>query len=421
MKVNEIIKEDDTEHRDALQKTGFWGKQGAGCLFLAHDTGRICIAHRSRSVEQPNTWGTWGGAIDSGEDPSVAVKREVKEEAGYTGPLKLIPLFIFSHSSGFKYYNFLALVDKEFTPVLDWETQGSDWFEFGNWPSPLHPGLITLLNDPASAAIIKKYADKEIDEDWKDTLANVGIAGAVGLGGAGGMAIKDRLTSPTGAPTANTAPAAATSQAPTIKPLVAKATAPTKAEPEKKVNKTIKVAPITDSPLEELLMKTAQSSGIVGVELAAFLAQCHHESAEFSRMKEATGKFNPLKYFSKKYDPKFAPHTAKILGNTKVGDGAKYFGRGFIQLTGRDNYRMAQEGLAKRGDQLDLIKHPELAAEPHNAAKIAVWYWQTRVKPYVTNFNDTAAVTRKINSSMRGLVNRKNTFADYKGESDNDV
>lgn len=159
---NGKISESDDEHRAALRQTGFWGKQGAGCLFLAQDTGRICIAHRSGQVEQPNTWGTWGGAIDSGEDPAIAVQREVKEEAGYTGPLHLIPLYTFKHRSGFKYYNFLALIDKEFTPITDWETQGSDWFEYGDWPTPLHPGLVTLLRDPGSIATIQKYASKEM-------------------------------------------------------------------------------------------------------------------------------------------------------------------------------------------------------------------------------------------------------------------
>ena len=157
MRAIEFIFESDEEHRAALEKTGFWGKQAAGCLFLAADTKRICIAHRSQQVEQPGTWGTWGGAIDAGEDPALAVKREVREEAGYDGPSKLVPLMVFSHPSGFKYYNFLAIVAEEFVPTLDWETQGSDWFEFGQWPQPLHPGLSGLLHDQASMTTIRKY------------------------------------------------------------------------------------------------------------------------------------------------------------------------------------------------------------------------------------------------------------------------
>lgn len=170
MRAAEFIFESDIEHQAALEKTGFWGKQAAGCLFLAADTKRICIAHRSMRVEQPGTWETWGGAIDAGEDPALAVKREVKEEAGYDGPIKMIPLFVFSHPSGFKYYNFLAIVAHEFTPILDWETQGSGWFEFNNLPKPQHPGLSALLHDPKSVATIRKYVGNELNEMVNDKL-----------------------------------------------------------------------------------------------------------------------------------------------------------------------------------------------------------------------------------------------------------
>lgn len=160
MKIKDVLLESDEEHQKALDATGFWGKQAAGCIFLAADTGRLCLAHRSRNVEQPGTWGTWGGAIDEGEDPSRACMREVKEESGYSGPAKMVPLYVFSHDSGFRYYNFLAVVASEFTPVLDWETQGSKWFDFGKWPKPLHPGMVSVLQDPASVKVIKSYAAK---------------------------------------------------------------------------------------------------------------------------------------------------------------------------------------------------------------------------------------------------------------------
>ena len=156
---------------------------------------------------------------------------------------------------------------------------------------------------------------------------------------------------------------------------------------------------------EHTVQKVAIQSGIKGVELAQFMAQTRHESADFSQMKELGGD----KYFHKKYDPKVAPHTAKILGNKHDGDGVKYHGRGFIQITGRDNYRMAGEALG-----LPLEQKPDLASKPEVAAKIAVWYWNTRVKPNVNNWNDTAEVTRTINPAMRGLEDRKEFFNNYK-------
>jgi predicted chitinase len=157
---------------------------------------------------------------------------------------------------------------------------------------------------------------------------------------------------------------------------------------------------------EALLQRAAKAAGIKGTELAQFMAQTNHESWDFSRLKEkGMGKG----YFAKKYDPKFAPQTAKILGNKNIGDGEKYHGRGFIQLTGRDNYRMAQQAL-----KIPLLQQPELAERPDVAAKIAVWYWNTRVKPHIQNFNDTKAVTQKINPAMRGLQDRHAKFIDYK-------
>jgi len=151
------IKENDAEHSAAYAKTGFWGRQAAGCVFLAMDTGRLCLAERSWEVLNPGTWGTWGGAIDEGEDPAAAVRREAREETGYNGPMKLIPLYVFSDPSGFKYYNFLALVREEFKPRLNWESSGYKWFEANDWPSPLHPGVVKLLKDSASVSTIRKY------------------------------------------------------------------------------------------------------------------------------------------------------------------------------------------------------------------------------------------------------------------------
>lgn len=140
----------DEGHHAALKKTGFFGKAGAGCIIVARSTGRICMPLRSEDVEQPDTWGTWGGAIDSGEDPKVAAKREVQEEAGYHGDLDLEDLFVFKHSSGFRYYNFLAIVQDEFDPVLDWETESYRWCDIEDLPSPLHFGLKSVLDDAPS-------------------------------------------------------------------------------------------------------------------------------------------------------------------------------------------------------------------------------------------------------------------------------
>jgi predicted chitinase len=146
---------------------------------------------------------------------------------------------------------------------------------------------------------------------------------------------------------------------------------------------------------EETLHKAARRAGMHGTELAQFLAQCYHESAGFGRMHEyATGK---------EYEGR------RDLGNIYKGDGVRYKGRGFIQITGRDNYRRAGQALG-----LPLEDKPDLASRPDVAAKIAIWYWKNRVKPNVGNFNDTRSVTRYINPRLLGLADRHENFKDYK-------
>ena len=154
---------------------------------------------------------------------------------------------------------------------------------------------------------------------------------------------------------------------------------------------------------EKYLASVASQAGIKGTELAQFLAQLKHESWDFTKMDEKGGS----NYYKKMYDPQYAPKTAKILGNKRAGDGEKYHGRGYIQLTGLGNYQAASKALG-----IDLVNHPELAADPATAAKIAVWFWQNKTKN-ITNFADTKTVTHKINPALKGLKDRQENFAEY--------
>lgn len=144
----------DDAHKIAYAKTGRWGAQGAGCIIIASDTKRILLPLRSEDVLEPGTWGTWGGAIDPSEDPAEAVERELMEEAGYSGELKLIPGFVYE-SQGFRYSNFFALVESEFNPTLNWETESATWFDADKLPSPLHFGLKAFLHDNTSQKILQ--------------------------------------------------------------------------------------------------------------------------------------------------------------------------------------------------------------------------------------------------------------------------
>lgn len=99
----------------------------------------------------------------------------------------------------------------------------------------------------------------------------------------------------------------------------------------------------------------------------------------------------------------------KNLGNDKQGDGYKYRGRGYIQITGKANYK-------KFGDMIgvDLIKNPDKALEPEIADKLALAFWNTNVKGKVKDFTDTRAVTKIINGGSHGLKEREALFNKYK-------
>lgn len=94
--------------------------------------------------------------------------------------------------------------------------------------------------------------------------------------------------------------------------------------------------------------------------LAYALGTAHHESMQFMHYRE----LGDRAYFTQLYDVTQNPRKARILGNTQVGDGARFCGRGPDMLTGRDNY---QRESAKCG--IDLVAQPKLAEEPHMAAE----------------------------------------------------
>lgn len=151
----------DEIHDEVLQQTGYWGKKGAGCLLVSMKTGRILIPKRSALVLEPGTWGVFGGAIDPGENEKQAVCREVHEEAGRKiDPSSLNVLYTFTdESKGFKYTTYVGTVEDEFLPILNWESSDARWFEFGNWPSPLHYGLEEILTDKTALAILEKISN----------------------------------------------------------------------------------------------------------------------------------------------------------------------------------------------------------------------------------------------------------------------
>lgn len=268
-----------------------------------------------------------------------------------------------------------------------------------------------------------------LDEDWKRNLRRLVTVGALGLTAASGITSKlaydkwvanhpqavQALAHPISLP--NPPEKAIPAPEPRIDTVQPTSNNPNIIRPKARPANLVPDEPAADTNLDQKkprarptldslgkfskdLHQAAISSGISGDELIAFMAQAAHETGMFNDLEE-TG---PAEYFNK-YDPEFSPKTAAILGNTKKGDGFKFRGRGYMHLTGRENYERAGKALG-----LNLIAHPDLAADPAVAADIAVWYWKTRVQSNVSDFTNVKSVTKYINPKLNGLDDREEKY-----------
>jgi putative chitinase len=149
---------------------------------------------------------------------------------------------------------------------------------------------------------------------------------------------------------------------------------------------------------------------------AAFIGQCSHESGNFKTLQEnlnysakglqATW---PNRFPSEEAAQPFHRNPEKIankvysgrMGNTEQGDGWKYRGRGLIQLTGKDNYRLASDALG-----VDLVGNPDLVLTKEFAALTAAWYWNKRGLNKEADAKDFTGMTKKINGGTIGLEDR---------------
>lgn len=141
------------------------------------------------------------------------------------------------------------------------------------------------------------------------------------------------------------------------------------------------------------LADPAERAGITTrARVAAFLAQLAHESAGFRYLEEIWGPTPAQRRYEGRAD----------LGNTQPGDGYRYRGRGWIQLTGRHNYRTYGALLG-----LPLEVQPDLAAQPGTAARIACAYWDQRKLNALADVGDFVGITRRINGGLNGLPDRE--------------
>jgi len=140
-------------------------------------------------------------------------------------------------------------------------------------------------------------------------------------------------------------------------------------------------------------------------QLAYVLATTAHETAYTC---QPISEHGTNKYFFEMYDPKgLRPAVATRLGNTVSGDGIKYRGRGFVQLTGKTNY---QKMSVVTG--VDLVANPDLAMQPDIATKILFHgmengtFTSKKLSDYFNENTDWVGARRIING-----VDRNNDIA----------
>ena len=149
---------------------------------------------------------------------------------------------------------------------------------------------------------------------------------------------------------------------------------------------------------------------------ACFIGQCMHESGGFKFLKEnlnysakALMATWPSRFPDMDTAEKYERQPEKIankvysgrMGNTEDGDGAKYIGRGLIQLTGKDNYRAFGEAIGE-----DLVSNPQLVEEPRYAALSAGWFWNKRGLNALADAMDVTTMTVRINGGRIGIDDR---------------
>lgn len=139
------------------------------------------------------------------------------------------------------------------------------------------------------------------------------------------------------------------------------------------------------------------------------LATVRAESEGFEPIDEGKSKYNtdPGAEPFNKYDA--GTSIGRRLGNTQHGDGARYKGRGFIQLTGRENYRKIGQAI---GMGSELEDNPEKANDPVVAAKVLAQFLkvkQARIK-YAILGRDLAYARKLVNGGSHGLDRFEDTF-----------
>jgi putative chitinase len=152
--------------------------------------------------------------------------------------------------------------------------------------------------------------------------------------------------------------------------------------------------------------------------IAAFIAQCSHESGGFTALKE---NLNYRAVTLRKIFPKYFPTDdlanafagkpemianrvyASRMGNgdEASGDGFRYCGRGLIQLTGKSNYQSFADSL-----EMNVEDVPDYLSTFEGAAQSACWFWENNNLNQWADKGDILTLTKRINGGTIGLEDR---------------
>lgn len=136
-------------------------------------------------------------------------------------------------------------------------------------------------------------------------------------------------------------------------------------------------------------------------QIAAAATLYAEVGAEFAPIGERyPASADPYQYFEGKYGMQTS--VGKKLGNTSPGDGYKFRGRGFIQLTGRSNYSQYGKRIG-----VDLLNDPDAALTPYNAARIFAAYFKDRGVVSAAAAGDWPNVRRLVNGGLNGWTDFK--------------
>ena len=185
---------------------------------------------------------------------------------------------------------------------------------------------------------------------------------------------------------------------------------------------------IPDKVLEQIPAAQVKFAINTPLRLAHFLAQCAHESCDFTATKENLNySAIALNKTFKKYFPSiestvdYARKPEKIAnkvygnrmgnGDESTGDGFRYCGKGYIQLTGKENYVSFDKAVDD-----DIMSDPSLVASKY-ALLSAGWFWNKNSLNTLADKGDTdvdvTSITKRVNGGTNGLDDRIKHFKKY--------